>query len=316
MGLVEEPVTIGDCEFVMRSLRPDEYDAIIEECKDYEDIAYLHAYQKAHVCRAIVELNGVNLRDTRFVESEEDDPKKPGQTKTVNLELHTWINKNVLSTWGREAISAAYRKLGEVVAEAEKKSKEKIVFRAPQETDEEKFRRILGEAREASEDLPEDLVVRILGEYGYEFKTTEAEVKAAAERLADVPAPPEPEPEPVAAQPEPEPPPAQTPEEIMRSRQPLTHSIADGRVPQVLRTPPPDLEPAARPLRSAQIADLEGDIATTAPVPPAPAGVTRPTEVATLERKVTPVDPKAIAGIYERPPTGGINPRYRPPTRP
>lgn len=317
VGLVEERVTIGECEFVLRSLRPDEYDSIIEDTKGFEDIAYVHAYQKGHVCRAIVELNGIDLRETRFVEDEEDDPKKPGQTRTVNLELHDWVNKRILSTWGREAILVAYRKLGEIVVEAEKKAKEGITFRTPDETDEEKFRRLLGEAREAAEDLPPDLAVRVLGEFGYQHATTEEEVKAAAERLASVE--PMPEEAPVVepeAPPEPFPAPL-SPEEVMRARTPLNR-VAEGRVPQVLNTPPVDLESAARPQRTAQIADLEGDPAL-APAPPPTAVLpppTRPSEVATLERKAPVLDPRAAAAIIEKPPTGGINPRYRPPQRP
>jgi hypothetical protein len=316
VGLVEERVTMGECEFVLRSLRPDEYDAIIEDTKGLDDIAYVHAYQKAHVCRAIVELNGVDLRETRFVEDEEDDPKKPGTMRRVNLELHAWIDRNVLSTWGREAIFTTYRKLGEVVAEAEKRAKDGITFRTPEETDEEKYRRLLGEVRETEEDLPPDLAVRILGEFSYQHATTEEEVRAAAERLAQVapePLPEQPLPEPEAA-PEPEPEATgPSPEEVMQARTPLNRVVLPaGRVPQVLNTPPPDLEPASRPLRSAQIADLEGDVAAmpgAAPLPP------KPTEVATLERKAAPINAGAAATIFERPPSGGINPRYRPPPK-
>ena len=306
IGLVEERITIDGCEIVMRSLRPDEYDAIIEETKGIEDIAYVHAYQKAHVCRAIIELNEANLRDVRFVEVEEDDPKKPGQTRTVNLELHAWINQHVLATWGREAIFTAYRKLGEIVTEAEKRAKNGITFHTPEETDSDKYRRLLGELRETEEELPPELVTRLLGEFGYQHKTTDEEVQAAAERLKTV----EPEVKPETPLPEVQPS-GPSPEEIMRARTPLNRAVAEGRVPQVLNSPPPEQSPVVRSPRTGQIADLEGDIDVPAPPPVA----VRPAEVAVLGRKATPLNVQEAATIIERPPTGGINPRYRPPAR-
>ena len=305
VGIVEERVNIDDCEFVLRSLRPDEYEAIIDSTKDIEDIAYVHAYQKAHVCRAIVELNGVDLRDVRFIEVDEEDPKKPGHSRTINIELHDWIFKYVLSSWGREAIISAYRKLGDVVAEAEKKSKEGIVFRVPEETDEDKYRRLLGELKESESELPADLVSRLLSEYGYAHKVTEQEVKEAAEKLSTV------EPEKVDAEPVPveEVPDNPTPEEIMKARTPLNR-VSEGRVPTVLSQPPSTVTPEPKS-RTAQIAELEGGEDLPVPDTNSP-----PPEVAVLERKMDPVNPKAIAAVLDKPPMGGLNPRYRPPPRP
>ena len=330
VGIVEEPVTIDGCELVFRSLRQDEYEAIILETKDIADVEYLHAYQKAHVSRAIVEINGENLRGVQFVESEDEDPKKPGRTITTNVPLSDWLTRNVLNSWGREAIMAAFRKLSEIVEEADKRAKSGIVFRIPEETEDETYRRLLGELRALESEIPADLSVRILGEFGYQHKTTEEEVKAAVERLnqtvAPEPAEVEAPPEPVAPVPVSQP----TPEDIMRARTPLNR-VVESR-PPVDRTLPSTQnelssdfrrksvdsnEPAARPSRTAQIADLEGGVGALAlpPTEAVPPPLRSSTEVAVLERKGDALDPRAAAGIIERPPTGGINPRYKPPSR-
>ena len=225
---------------------------------------------------------------------------------------------------------AAFRKLSEIVEEADKRAKSGIVFRIPEETEDETYRRLLGELRALESEIPADLSVRILGEFGYQHKTTEEEVKAAVERLnqtvAPEPAEVEAPPEPVAPVPVSQP----TPEDIMRARTPLNR-VVESR-PPVDRTLPSTQnelssdfrrksvdsnEPAARPSRTAQIADLEGGVGALAlpPTEAVPPPLRSSTEVAVLERKGDALDPRAAAGIIERPPTGGINPRYKPPSR-
>ena len=76
VGLVEEKFKMGDCEIAVRNLRPEEYESVVQECKDLEDLAYLNKWQEGHVCRSIIEINGVDLRDTDFVEVEEPDPHR------------------------------------------------------------------------------------------------------------------------------------------------------------------------------------------------------------------------------------------------
>ena len=69
IGIVEERLQLFDeCEVVVRNLRPDEYEAIHAECKELEEIAYLYGFQFGHVKRAIVELNGQDLRGVEYVE--------------------------------------------------------------------------------------------------------------------------------------------------------------------------------------------------------------------------------------------------------
>src|ERR1700722_11626703 len=97
LGFCEEPVTLGgDVEVVLRSLRPDEYESIAEELKDLQgDLQVLNAFQKAHICRSICQINGVDFRGVTLVEVEEPDPKTPGQMKTFKRELHEYIRREI-----------------------------------------------------------------------------------------------------------------------------------------------------------------------------------------------------------------------------
>jgi hypothetical protein len=184
VGIVEERVQLfDDCEVVVRNLRPDEYEAIHAELKELDEIAYLNGFQRGHVKRAIVELNGQDLRDVQFVDEDEEDPKRPGQMKTVKLELADWLNKNVLFTWSKEAIYIVYRKVEDAVAKAEKRAKEGIEFLTPEETDEDKYRRLIGEVKDLEQNLPQKLVEKVLDEKGYMLKSTAEEVKRAMERM-------------------------------------------------------------------------------------------------------------------------------------
>src|SRR3990172_1942117 len=100
VGLVEEPVTIAGCSMVFRSLTPEAYEAIAEETKELEDLAYVQAFQIGHLCRAIVEIEGVDLRDVDFVETGEAD----AAGKPVKIERHAWVRDGYVKTWGREVV--------------------------------------------------------------------------------------------------------------------------------------------------------------------------------------------------------------------
>jgi hypothetical protein len=333
LGIVEEDFTIEDCAVVLRNLRPEEYAVILKECEECEGGDYVTAYQKGHISRALVEVNGVDLRETDFVEVEEVDPKT-GATRQVSLELHSYLERNLISSWSKEAVFTAYRKFGDVVLKAEKKAKEGIKFEIPDETPEEKFRRILGELKEAEEDVPSLLLDRILEDAGYMRKSTAEEVKSAMDRAnalareqiakekaqeqvpeQEVSAPPTP-PRPSIA------------EELMRKRQPLNRQPVELPVDphQVIQQVAEQSAPPAAPIlpaiipakpdpaashRAQQIAAMEGglDLIEGGPsVPPVSA------EVAEL-RERPKMDPEAFSKGIDQPPLVGINPRYRPPSR-
>jgi hypothetical protein len=260
IGIIEERVTLFDTlEVIVRNLRPDEYEAIYAECKGLEDVDYLYGFQLAHVKRAIVEMNGVDLRGVQYVEDEEDDPKKPGQTKTIKLELPDWLLKNYISTWGKEAVFIVYRKVEDAVERAEKKAKDGITFLTPDETSEDRFRRLVGEVKELEEGLPQKLVDNVLDDAGYMRKSTAEEVKramGAADKLAREqqqargggagapPVPPSPAPPPAAP---PAPPVAAAaapapvgpdPNDLVRNRQPMNTAAVDVSQPVIVSPQP------------------------------------------------------------------------------
>lgn len=196
LGLYTEVVAIGDCELTLRNLRPDEYEAALADCDGQEEMGYLNAFQKTHVCRAIIGVNGTDLSDVNFIEDEEEqvDPKtKQTKVVTVKYERHTWILKKIVDTWGKEALYVAYRKFGDVVAEAEKKAREGIEFRVAEESAEEKYRRLLGDMKEIEDEVPPELVDRILEEAGLSRKTSQEQAKAIEDRLTAAKEEPAPE---------------------------------------------------------------------------------------------------------------------------
>lgn len=346
VGIVEERFTIGDCDVVVRNLRPDEYESILQDCKGLEDVAYLNMFQLGHVYRAIVELNGTDLRDVQFIDDEEPDPKKPGTKKAVRMELPQWLAQNVVATWGKEAVYVAYRKVGDAVERAEKQSQEGIQFLAADETSEDRYRRLVGEMLALHEEVPLVIVERVLDENGLMLKTTAEEVKRAME-AADALAREEIERQKAKEEPIPEPPAAPplvespTPAELMRRRQPLNTGavevpVAPGRqTPNVLpatRQPPqglPDATPAEAiqgpPLagqastRSAHLAALEAEADMVGALqnqpPPGFDPSLRPQVVPIIERRQEPLNTAEAARIIEQPPRVGLNPFYRPPPR-
>jgi hypothetical protein len=232
LGLYTENVTIGDCELTLRNLRPDEYEAALADCEGHEEMSYLNVFQKTHVSRAIIGVNGTDLSDVGYIEDEEEqtDPKtKQVRVVTVKYERHTWVHKKIVDTWGKEALYVAYRKFGDVVSEAEKKAREGIEFKVAEETAEEKYRRLLGDMREIEDEVPPDMVERILDEAGLVRKTSVDQAKAIEERLKAAEAAsesreqePEQQPEPQVAGPAPVP--ARDPASLMRQRVPMNQA--------------------------------------------------------------------------------------------
>lgn len=346
VGLVEERFTVGDCEVVVRNLRPDHYEDILADCKGLDDVGYLNAFQIGHVSRAIIELNGQDFRDVEFVDDEEPDPKKPGQMKPVKLLLHRWLEVNVLSTWSKEAVYVAYRKVGDVVEKAEKQSKEGIQFLVSDETPEEKFRRVAGEMMELRDEVPPAIVERVLDDHGLMLKTTAEEAKMAmeaanvlareqiAKEKAEAAAVEPPEPEPPAPVPD-----------IMRTRQPLNTAPRDIQRPDA--PPPQNIVPAVRQqpvlpadavaahaiqgpavigsaaARAAQMAALEMDADQVGALDGEPQqqvaynlATGQMSQVPMLEHKQEQSDPKQAATIIDQPPRVGLNPHFRSPRRP
>lgn len=192
VGAVEEPLTIDDTTIVLRNLRPDQFIAIYDENKEREGIDAMFAFQKSHICRSIVEINGVDLRDVDFVEVEEEvkDPKtgdpvldQQGQPKIkkVKLERHEYVRQHVLNSWSKEPVGVAFRKFNDVLKLAEDKAKSKVQFVLPDMTPEEKFRESIGNVREIIDEVPEALADSILEEAGLMRISRADEIKRAQE---------------------------------------------------------------------------------------------------------------------------------------
>ena len=206
IGLVEEPFVVGDTSIVVRNLRPDQYDSIFKECQGLNDVEYLNAWQIGHICRSICEINGIDLRDTQYVEEEEPDPKKPGQMKVVKHELHAWLRREVVSTWSRETIYICYRKVADAVEAAEKQAQDGVSFRVSDESPEDKARRLLGELKDIQDSVPEKILTNVLKDHGLVRLSAQEDIEAVESKLAQVtptavPSPEPPKPEPAQAEP-------------------------------------------------------------------------------------------------------------------
>ncbi len=249
IGLCEESFVLDDCEIVVRNLRPDEYESIIADCTGLDDTAYVWGLQKGHIARAICEINGLDFRDTAYIEVEDTDPKNPERVKTLKLEPHVYIRDRVLNTWSKEALFVAFRKVYDVVAEAENKSRNGITFRVAEENAEEKYRRIMAELREAEDDLPPKVIENVLAEYGY-MRRTNADVESRLDAAV------------VASKTVPQraPEPAQAPEDVLIDPQPVQGDensfsvkavdpvqLMRERIPMTRSAQPRQAQPAPRP---------------------------------------------------------------------
>jgi hypothetical protein len=318
IGLVEETFTIENCEITFRNLRPDEYSAVIQACQGLEDVIYLHMYQVEHIARAIVVINGVDLRNTKYVMVEEPDPNIIDKVRSIKMELPAYLIKNVISTWSKEAVYTAYRKFADVLEKAEQRAKEGITFLIPEETNEEKYRRLLLEAKECEGELPDTLVNQILDEHGFMRKSTADEVKAVMERTDQLAREQAQAEVPEKAQAE-----ALKVENLANSeaeRQTLAKPPVDphvtlqkaieARTKSVSETSEASEVSEQKKNRTAQIEALEAGAGLDIPFAPMPvADVAK--EV--VELKKQEVDTKAIR--IDQPPRAGINPRFKAPPK-
>jgi len=342
VGLVEEACTIGGCDLVLRSLRSEDYTAVLQDCDGLPEVEYIHRYQKGHIARAIVELNGVDLRGSRFVTVEEPDPAT-GAMRPVTLELHRYLSDHMLESWGKEVVDVAFRKLGDVLEAAERQAKEGISFVTKDETDEEKYRRLVLEFRATEKDLPATLVDKILDEQGLTRKSTAEELKRAAARTDQL-----------AREQEAKAQEAKAAEAKVEVAAPVAvPAVALDTVPAAaLEVPPPVLPAVARPARpvdphatlqkaiesrkvlevpvvkSEQEADMKRPPSRSASiaaleVPPDAALPDVSTAVSlqggdpheVIEIKRLPIDVQAASTILDNPPMAGLNPRFRPTQR-
>ena len=332
VGLVEESFVLKggtpeeDCSLVVRNLTPDEYESVMAECQGHEEMAYLNAFQRGHVSRAIVEVNGFDLRDVGFIEDEVEDPKRQGVMKKVRVERHKWLDENIIRTWSKESLFTAYRKVGDVVAKAESLAKEGVSFLVSDETPHDHLRRLLLEAKELESDISPEMLANIFNDFDLIRKEAPQHYQAAAEKLEGVAPPveaqeasqspleaPQSVPEvPPAPVPPPSPKPVQeAPEAILRRRVPLNQGPVEIPVPVA-----PDEAPPAPIRRDDYAATRESQASLGLDMGNVPAIPVPPTkgEVAEIGPRAK-FDPGAALQLIDQPPPAGINARFRPPGR-
>ena len=212
IGAVEEGLTLMGLPIVLQTLRPQDYEDILGGIEGLDDVPYYNAYQLEHVARALIEIDGHDLRDVEYIEDEapagflvwatlptEELAQKllksveeaggdagispSDDRRQVKYERHEWIKKHVLGTWGREALVVAWHKFAELLVTADEQAKEGIEFRILDETAETKMRRVVGELRESFEGLPVELVDKVLKDAGLQRSSTVDEMRKATDRI-------------------------------------------------------------------------------------------------------------------------------------
>lgn len=303
VGEVEEAFTIAGCSVALRSMRQMEYEAAMAAVGEDED-NFVQLFKLENISRSMVEINGEDLREYDFVEVDVEEMNNQtgrSEVKHVTLERHQFIKDYVLSSWSREAVDVAFRKWNDLVAKAERKAAEGVVFELPDESAEEKYRRLLSEAKAIEPNVPHELGVKIRDEVGYALRQ---EYLDASEKLSQVKLEGGPGIQIIQEEDLPkEPPPDIATRPVGPALQPPSAMAG------IFRQPP--TSPASS--RAAEIAALE----ESAPVPAETPPLSRaPGDIPVLESRQPQFrDPAAAASIIDQPPAGGINPRFRPPPR-
>lgn len=317
-GQVEEPVTIAGLDLVLTSLTAQTQATIHDELKDVPESAYAVEYQIEHVCRSIVEVDGISLREADYVEV---DGEAGGPS--VKLERHQWLRDNVVSTWSYDMVQVAFRKVLDAIASATQLANAGVQFKVEAESDEEKFRRLLGDLKEAGAELPIDMREVILREEGLLVAASKAELEDLGER-AKTWAQPEPEPAPAAE--EPSAPPARAPQQLD-----AVEEEEELRDPS--SAPPAPVAPSQRvplnqtPIRDPMPVNLPDQQAVTANRRP---GAPPPDQVHDLSKRTSRfaaiealdddapvvlqpeprVDRDGVQTIVDKPPVVGVNPKF------
>ncbi len=319
VGYTEGDMHIGGVRIVLCNLRPDEYVLIHDETKDKEDVEFLNMYREEHLCRSIVQLDDLSFRGVDFFEVEEE--AEDGSTSLVKIERHEYIRDYIVKTWSLEAVNAVFKKFNDLVALSEKTSMEGVTLAVPDETNDEKYRRLLLEIKETEGQIPMDLASRLLAEQGYTKMVTGAELEVADRVLTqakmerdreEAPPAPLPETRPQAA-PQPQP-------QVRRAPQPPPAPVfkpeETSRESSFREASPEDLARLRNPLnKQAGVASVEG--LTKSQRIAQEEGIDQ-SEIDALEGSVPVVLPTPKPDpsmLFDAPPTARLNPRFNPPKR-
>jgi hypothetical protein len=305
VGRIEEEVTIRGCSLVIENHGPEEYAAIAKEIDGLEGNELQSAFYLGHLSRAIVEVNGTDLRGAKYIEDEVEGVD--GSVKSVRMERHEWLRENLLKEWGSEAILVGFQKVLELVSKAGELSREGVKFKFLNESNEEKIRRLLVEVNEAAAELPDDLMDNVLKEFGYVRGSTPEELELVKERAKDFAR----EQAAKAEEEEPETGTEEAPvvaaEELMKRRVPLNQAVETAAVLGPPKAPiaipnPSEISPQLKD-KAAKIAELEGLDPEMVALDSLHKG---PVELA---RRLEPVDAAQVK--IDRPPVVTVNPRFQ-----
>lgn len=314
-GQVEEPVTIAGLDLVLTSLTAQTMATIHDELKDVTESAYAVEYQIEHVCRSIVEVDGTSLREATFIEVDSDEPG----AKPVKVERHQWLRDYLVSTWSYDMVGVAFRKVLDVIASATQMANAGVQFKVEAESDEEKFRRLLGDLKEAGAELPTDMREAILREEGLLVAASKAELDELRERAKTWSRPEEEEEgteaaaEAAAEAEEPPPPPVRAPSQITVAAVPV--EPPPQRVP-LNQTPIRDPVPVAPPDQTVVTANRRPGAPPPDQVHDLSKRSARFAEIEALESEPVvlqaepKVDESGVRTIVDKPPTAGVNTKY------
>lgn len=318
-GQVEESATIAGLDLVFSSLQPEAYNAILEELKDVPENSYALCYQIEHVCRSIVAVDGESFRDVNFIES---DPSEAGGP-LIKVERHQWLKDNLVSTWSREMVQIAFRKVLDAIQGAEDKAAAGVKFRVEAESDEEKYRRLLTELKEVGTELPNDMREAILKEEGLLLAASKAELEDLEVRArAWAPDPSSAEKDAAEGStsvPSSSPDPVKAPQQLVNAADPLAMTeLAPSANVDLSRRIPLNQTPIHDPVPVAS--SEQTAVAANRRSPPPPSDqvhdLSRSDRVAAIESDVVllerepPVDPERAKTILDKPPVSGVNSKY------
>jgi hypothetical protein len=184
-----------------------------------------------------------------------------------------------------------------------------VQFKVEAETDEEKYRRLLGDLKEAGSELPADMREAILGEEGLLVAASKAELEDLRERAKTWTKPDQEDAAAEAPEDAPEPPP-RAPQQLVEAADPAPQRIPLNQTP--IRDPVPvnlpdqqvvtaNRRPGAPPpdqvhdlsKRSARFAAIEG----------------MPDEPVVMQPDLR-VDQEGVRTIVDTPPAAGVNSKY------
>lgn len=217
IGIIEEDLDIENSVITIQTLPSEEYGHIVSDLEEVPEAHYMHEFYMRHVARALVGVDGTSLKDVDFVETEVPSgaylvvaqvgsdkraqalkdvlkkegvkaqivPPDPEEVRTIKVPRHEWVLDNVVRGWSNEVLTVVAQKFLELRETAEKRARSTVKFSTPSETPEEKFRRLLIELQEVSDNIPPQLRDSIIKAEGLAGSVMDSQPQEALVPLDD-----------------------------------------------------------------------------------------------------------------------------------